>query len=207
MDNAENRLFRPWDRECVGRRLPPQDLNVRNERQEDTESVVTSTSASPALSYIDDLRSRGVFYFMHFGHHMTMSDPPLFPVDLSRMELNGPLTVTTTPAPSFPPFAPIAPFAPIPLPLYPSYLEFASPETRETIEAYWDRVNKDGYDANAPAEYLSDMEAAVTMVHQEDMAAKEMKKMRPKKFVCDTCNVAFSNKGQLRGHLRIHTGE
>nr|XP_018905062.1 PREDICTED: Krueppel-like factor 17 [Bemisia tabaci] len=32
-------------------------------------------------------------------------------------------------------------------------------------------------------------------------------KQRPKKFQCPQCNVAFSNNGQLKGHVRIHTGE
>ncbi|ROT84467.1 putative zinc finger, C2H2 type [Penaeus vannamei] len=30
---------------------------------------------------------------------------------------------------------------------------------------------------------------------------------RPKKFSCSECGSTFSNKGQLKGHLRIHTGE
>nr|XP_045594375.1 Krueppel-like factor 16 [Procambarus clarkii] len=30
---------------------------------------------------------------------------------------------------------------------------------------------------------------------------------RPKRFACSECGSAFSNKGQLRGHVRIHTGE
>ncbi|XP_063866933.1 Krueppel-like factor 16 [Scylla paramamosain] len=30
---------------------------------------------------------------------------------------------------------------------------------------------------------------------------------RPKRFGCNQCGSAFSNKGQLKGHLRIHTGE
>lgn len=34
-----------------------------------------------------------------------------------------------------------------------------------------------------------------------------LRKQRPKKFKCPHCNVAFSNNGQLKGHIRIHTGE
>ena len=32
------------------------------------------------------------------------------------------------------------------------------------------------------------------------------RKVRPKKFKCDVCGAGFSNNGQLRGHIRIHTG-
>ena len=33
------------------------------------------------------------------------------------------------------------------------------------------------------------------------------RKQRPKKFRCPHCQVAFSNNGQLKGHVRIHTGK
>ncbi|XP_067145086.1 Krueppel-like factor 16 [Centruroides vittatus] len=33
------------------------------------------------------------------------------------------------------------------------------------------------------------------------------KKQRPKRFQCPHCHVSFSNNGQLKGHVRIHTGE
>ncbi|XP_015908396.1 Krueppel-like factor 9 [Parasteatoda tepidariorum] len=33
------------------------------------------------------------------------------------------------------------------------------------------------------------------------------KKQRPKRFQCPHCQVSFSNNGQLKGHVRIHTGE
>ncbi|KAK9871743.1 hypothetical protein WA026_014197 [Henosepilachna vigintioctopunctata] len=33
------------------------------------------------------------------------------------------------------------------------------------------------------------------------------KKKRPKKYKCPHCDVGFSNNGQLKGHIRIHTGE
>merc|ERR1719336_3254113 len=33
------------------------------------------------------------------------------------------------------------------------------------------------------------------------------RKARPKKYKCDLCEACFSNNGQLRGHVRIHTGE
>ena len=33
------------------------------------------------------------------------------------------------------------------------------------------------------------------------------KKQRPKRFRCPHCQVAFSNNGQLKGHVRSHTGK
>ena len=41
----------------------------------------------------------------------------------------------------------------------------------------------------------------------QDAVAKQRKKQRPKKFTCEFCNAAFSNNGQLKGHIRIHTGK
>lgn len=32
------------------------------------------------------------------------------------------------------------------------------------------------------------------------------RKQRPKKYKCPHCDVGFSNNGQLKGHIRIHTG-
>ena len=34
----------------------------------------------------------------------------------------------------------------------------------------------------------------------------QQKKQRPKRFQCPHCRVSFSNNGQLKGHIRIHTG-
>lgn len=35
----------------------------------------------------------------------------------------------------------------------------------------------------------------------------QQRKFRPKNFPCPACQMAFSNNGQLRNHVRIHTGE
>lgn len=40
--------------------------------------------------------------------------------------------------------------------------------------------------------------------HQAKLMAA--KKQRPKKYKCPHCEVGFSNNGQLKGHIRIHTG-
>uniref|UniRef100_A0A182W3I0 C2H2-type domain-containing protein n=1 Tax=Anopheles minimus TaxID=112268 RepID=A0A182W3I0_9DIPT len=53
------------------------------------------------------------------------------------------------------------------------------------------------------------MEQEYMRVLSEDAKAKLLasRKQRPKKFKCPHCDVAFSNNGQLKGHIRIHTGE
>ncbi|XP_066981942.1 Krueppel-like factor 15 [Macrobrachium rosenbergii] len=48
------------------------------------------------------------------------------------------------------------------------------------------------------------MDVLVPAAEVERVCAK---RPRPKRFSCPECQSAFSNKGQLKGHLRIHTGE
>lgn len=40
-----------------------------------------------------------------------------------------------------------------------------------------------------------------------DPADPKTSKARPKKYRCPFCQVGFSNNGQLKGHVRIHTGK
>jgi len=35
----------------------------------------------------------------------------------------------------------------------------------------------------------------------------KFKRQRPKRFNCPHCDIAFSNNGQLKGHIRTHTGK
>lgn len=53
------------------------------------------------------------------------------------------------------------------------------------------------------------MEQEYMRVMSEEAQNKliNMRKQRPKKFKCPHCDVAFSNNGQLKGHIRIHTGK
>ncbi|CAL8077881.1 unnamed protein product [Orchesella dallaii] len=48
---------------------------------------------------------------------------------------------------------------------------------------------------------------AMGLLPPEPPASMKVKRQRPKRFRCPHCQVAFSNNGQLRGHIRIHTGE
>ncbi|XP_022907455.2 zinc finger protein 266-like [Onthophagus taurus] len=50
-------------------------------------------------------------------------------------------------------------------------------------------------------------EEYIRVLQQEEHSKSLNKKQRPKKYKCPHCGVAFSNNGQLKGHIRIHTGE
>ncbi|EDX11588.1 Krueppel-like factor 16 [Drosophila simulans] len=54
---------------------------------------------------------------------------------------------------------------------------------------------------------LMEQEYARVMAEDAQLKALNSRKQRPKKFKCPNCDVAFSNNGQLKGHIRIHTGE
>ncbi|XP_065213542.1 early growth response protein 1-B-like [Planococcus citri] len=63
--------------------------------------------------------------------------------------------------------------------------------------------------AETMAQNLSYLDPAyLSMAFPEIYGSKIAKlKQRPKKFRCPHCKVSFSNNGQLKGHVRIHTGE
>lgn len=92
-------------------------------------------------------------------------------------------------------------------------LYYALPDFHSAIHSGVHHAIHSGIDAGihhgilSPGFYNRSVEEAVQMVHRQDVAAKQMKKMRPKKFRCQYCDVAFSNNGQLKGHVRIHTGQ
>lgn len=53
---------------------------------------------------------------------------------------------------------------------------------------------------------LMEQEYVRVMTEEAQNKMINMRKQRPKKFKCPHCDVAFSNNGQLKGHIRIHTG-
>lgn len=53
---------------------------------------------------------------------------------------------------------------------------------------------------------LMEQEYVRVMTEEAQNKLINMRKQRPKKYKCPHCDVAFSNNGQLKGHIRIHTG-
>lgn len=50
------------------------------------------------------------------------------------------------------------------------------------------------------------MEVERILLEEARAKALSSRKQRPKKFKCPHCNAAFSNNGQCKAHIRIHTG-
>lgn len=55
--------------------------------------------------------------------------------------------------------------------------------------------------------YAMELEYARIMHQENQNKLLNARKQRPKKYRCPHCDVGFSNNGQLKGHIRIHTGE
>ncbi|XP_028043699.1 zinc finger protein 629 [Bombyx mandarina] len=55
--------------------------------------------------------------------------------------------------------------------------------------------------------YAMELEYARILQQENEAKLMNARKQRPKKYKCPHCNVGFSNNGQLKGHIRIHTGE
>lgn len=54
--------------------------------------------------------------------------------------------------------------------------------------------------------FVMEQEYARVLAEEAQVKMMTARKQRPKKFKCPHCEVAFSNNGQLKGHIRIHTG-
>ncbi|GAB0097050.1 early growth response protein 1 [Sergentomyia squamirostris] len=57
------------------------------------------------------------------------------------------------------------------------------------------------------ARCMMEQEYARVIAEEAQTKILNLRRQRPKKFKCPHCDVAFSNNGQLKGHIRIHTGE
>lgn len=57
-----------------------------------------------------------------------------------------------------------------------------------------------------PTPYCDQSLVDTSNMNRQWRQLQQQKKQRPKRFQCPHCRVSFSNNGQLKGHIRIHTG-
>lgn len=68
-------------------------------------------------------------------------------------------------------------------------------------------VEKSSSDTNYSSTEQLDKRKERKLYNDNHIETFHKKKIRPKNFQCPACKMAFSNNGQLKNHVRIHTGE
>lgn len=98
----------------------------------------------------------------------------------------------------------------VPAPLHPSSLTVSSPETLLNLQESLAAIHPKEQSPNQVPWVSAEIPFPVALDHllpQSNGPKLRAKKQRPKKFQCPHCQVSFSNNGQLKGHIRIHTGK
>ena len=225
--NAQSeKLFRPWDSDCGSRKESSPINNPANNLKEERLLVVSSPESSPSsgASSCDDeseissssslgSASASAYSFsaihqaysahmMSLGHHhqpflagwIPSIDPFHQPPPTHFHHHHHQPAME---APSMERF--LASLESSPESLHPSRLAALGMGPNEIGELYQLAGFKPLMHQHYPP---SASNAAPSHQHPSSSG----KKQRPKRFRCPHCQVAFSNNGQLKGHVRSHTG-
>lgn len=76
--------------------------------------------------------------------------------------------------------------------------------TPNCLENLAQQIQQKGDSSTQPSAQVSSFDK---MSDSDKLNSQQQKKQRPKRFQCPHCQVSFSNNGQLKGHIRIHTGK
>lgn len=181
-----SRLFRPWD----GKNH--QDNTITSTTSRNIESVddIAIVKVEQSEIIIDD---KPAAKDISIAQTMNTSFPTLpnisYPID-KNAQLSISLPASTIP--------------------FPSSAFFGAPNsiTQTLPPTYQDFLGSIPNLPFVPVDpFTMEQEYARVIAEEAQVKAMTARKQRPKKFKCPHCEVAFSNNGQLKGHIRIHTGE
>ncbi|KAH8346848.1 hypothetical protein KR059_000772 [Drosophila kikkawai] len=219
-----SRLFRPWDTQ---RQIPaPAPRMVKQEPEITIKTELpsssfghdsdTSSSSSSSTSSSCDSRSRsrssskssyedGLNHSSYTRTSTPLLDAapqPIFPQPASSSPATA--CLVSQPPPQLQHQAPsTSPFMPAASDLYYAAAAAAAAAAVNTPSA----AAAAGFGMDPFTLGLMEQEYARVMAEDAQLKALNARKQRPKKFKCPHCDVAFSNNGQLKGHIRIHTGK
>lgn len=198
-----SRLFRPWDGKTH------QDNTITSttmQLQQNSNSTNSSKQIDHMIVCSDKKTSDDVSRSKHCGQKSGNSRSG----DTGPIAINESSTLTATDssikltASQLPPalqqmtgFFPATPFFPQPPPPPPP----PQPATASFQDFVLPNLPFIGVDP-----FVMEQEYARVLAEEAQVKMMTARKQRPKKFKCPHCEVAFSNNGQLKGHIRIHTG-
>ncbi|XP_030562870.1 transcription factor Sp5 [Drosophila novamexicana] len=206
-----SRLFRPWDTQ---RQTPaPPARTVKREREHEPETVTiktelpSSSSNSSRCCYGQDSDRESSSSASSSSSSSTSSKSSYEDALNSSYTRTSTPLLDATPQPAFPGASAVAPqqLSPQPAPFMPASELYYAAAAAAAAAANTPTAAAFGMDPFTLG--LMEQEYARVMAEDAQLKALNARKQRPKKFKCPHCDVAFSNNGQLKGHIRIHTGE
>lgn len=220
---ASEKLFRPWDSDCGARKetstpIMKEEPDRRISSPASSSSGASSSDESEASSLMGGSTYSSAIHHAYsasmmsaaLGHHHSFPASPFLPALpgwLPHMPANTFRTSMDIHHEAFAPVHRSSPSAEAPsMERFLASLE-SSPEALHPS-----RLAALGMGPNDIGELyqlagfkpIHHYPSAVSMSSASHPTGK---KQRPKRFRCPHCQVAFSNNGQLKGHVRSHTGK
>lgn len=177
------KIFRPWDDNEAIIKIEEQDNTISTTSQEELEKYETSSSAEGCESPSEKSQKD------NFTFNFTVNNPTDKQKPKSKERKHIKKSTTTNDYPSYCD----------PYPAYPDliHLNLAQSLGLNPSDPLFMESVAQGYAMEEYARIIS---------QEQQTKLLNGRKQRPKKYKCPHCDVGFSNNGQLKGHIRIHTG-